>query len=138
YEMQHILYNHPNKTDGYRARNLVSTDILRAVSLHSIKDIRVFTRVHNFALQRRIMELEQRNMLLRRQINIYNKILHIQNQLTLQKQKLSKFLHKTKNKQLKIQSNQFYKLLTMSNQQIAEQMMTIYNNTHRLFNIDNN
>ncbi|CAF1512460.1 unnamed protein product, partial [Adineta steineri] len=40
--------------------------------------------------------------------------------------------------QLKIQSNQFYKLLTMSNQQIAEQMMTIYNNTHRLFNIDNN
>ncbi|CAF4059198.1 unnamed protein product, partial [Adineta steineri] len=41
YEMQHILYNHPNKTDGYRARNLVSTDILRAVSLHSIKDIRV-------------------------------------------------------------------------------------------------
>ncbi|CAF1287766.1 unnamed protein product [Adineta steineri] len=40
YEMQHILYNHPNKTDGYRARNLVSTDILRAVSLHSIKDIR--------------------------------------------------------------------------------------------------
>ncbi|CAF1427282.1 unnamed protein product [Adineta steineri] len=138
YEMQHILYNHPNKTKGYKARNLVSTDILRAVSLHSIKDIRVFTRVHNFALQRRIIELEQRNMLLRRQINIYNKIINIQNQLKLQKQKLSKFLHKTKNKQLKIQLNQFYKLLTMSDQLIAEQIMTIYNNTHRLFNIDNN
>ncbi len=138
YEMQHILYNHPNKTEGYKARNLVSTDILRAVSLHSIKDIRVFTRVHNFALQRRIIELEQRNMLLNRQINLYNQILQIENQIKLQKKKFSKFIQTTKNEQTKIKLKQLNKLLNMPDQHIAEQIMALYNNSYRLFNIDNN
>jgi hypothetical protein len=134
--MQHILYNHPNKTEGYKARNLVSTDILRAVSLHSIKDIRVFTRVHNFALQRRIIELEQRHMLLHRQINLYNQILHIQNQIKFQRKKISKFIQSTKNEQMKVKLKQFYQLLNMPDQHIAEQIMTLYNNTYQLFNID--
>jgi len=138
YEMQHILYNHPNKTEGYKARNLVSTDILRAVSLHSIKDIRVFTRVHNFALQRRIIELEQRNMLLNRQINLYNQILQIENQIRLQKKKFSKIIQTTKNEQTKIKLKQLYKLLNMPDQHIAEQIMALYNNSYRLFNLDNN
>ncbi len=138
YEMQHILYNHPNKTEGYKVRNLVSTDILRAVSLHSIKDIRVFTRVHNFALQRRIIELEQRNLLLRRQINIYDKILNIENQIKLHKTKVSKLMQKTKNEQMKIQFKQLYKLLNLPDQHIAEQLMALYDNTYRLFDIDNN
>ena len=137
YEMQHILYNHPNKTEGYKAQNLISTDILRAVSLHSIKDTRVFTRVHNFALQRRIIELEQRNMLLHREINIYNKILNIENQLKLEKKKFSKLIQKTKNEQMKIQFKQIYKLLNMPDQHIAEQMMALYNNTYRMFDMDN-
>jgi len=138
YEMQHILYNHPNKTEGYKVRNLVSTDILRAVSLHSIKDIRVFTRVHNFALQRRIIELEQRNLLLRRQINIYDKILTIENQIKLHKKKVSKLMQKTKNEQMKIEFKQLYKLLNLPDQHIAEQLMALYDNTYRLFDIDNN
>ena len=133
YEMQHILYNHPNKTDGYRAANLVSTDILRAVSLHSIKDIRVFTRVHNFALQRRIMELEQRNMLLRRQVYIYDQILDINNQIKLHIKNLSKLIQKTKNEQVKIRLKQQYKILNKPDQHIAEQIMSLYNNTYRLF-----
>ncbi|CAF2562582.1 unnamed protein product [Rotaria sp. Silwood2] len=94
--MQHILYNHPNKTGGYRAPNLISTDILRAVSLHSIIDIAVFTRVHNFALQRRIMDIGQRNMLLRRQIEVYEQIVKISNQIKLQAKKTFKI--NTKNK----------------------------------------
>ena len=133
YEMQHILYNHPNKTEGYRASNLVSTDILRAVSLHSIKDIRVFTRVHNFALQRRIIELEQRNMLLRRQIALYDQILHVQQRIKLQGKNLSKQIQKTKNEQGKNKFKQQYKVLTMSDQQIAEQMLTLHNSSYRLF-----
>ncbi|CAF1379687.1 unnamed protein product [Adineta ricciae] len=131
YEMQHILYNHPNKTDGYRARNLVSTDILRAVSLHSIKDIKVFTRVHNFALQRRMIELEQRTMLLRRQVHLYEKILSLENDLKNQKQKFLKA-----NSKVKTQSKQVYKLLSQSDEHIAEQMMALYNNSHELFNVD--
>ncbi|CAF0887659.1 unnamed protein product [Rotaria sordida] len=138
YEMQHILYNHPNKTDGYRASNLVSTDILRAVSLHSIKDIRVFTRVHNFALQRKIMDVEQRKMLLRRQIDVYDQILNIENQIKLQAKNLSKLIQKTKNEQIKIKLKQQYKILNMPDQHIAEQIMSLYNNTFRLFNNNNN
>ena len=138
YEMQHILYNHPNKTDGYRARNLVSTDILRAVSLHSIKDIKVFTRVHNFALQRRIIELEQRKMLLQRQINTYENILHVKNQINIQTKRILKIIQKNKNEKIKTKFKQLYKLLKMPDQQIAEQIMTLYNNTYQLFNIDHN
>ncbi|CAF3449858.1 unnamed protein product [Rotaria sp. Silwood1] len=138
YEMQHILYNHPNKTDGYRASNLVSTDILRAVSLHSIKDIRVFTRVHNFALQRKIMDMEQQKMLLRRQIDVYDQILNIQNQIKLQAKNLSKLIQKTKNEQIKIKLKQQYKILNMPDQHISEQIMSLYNNTFRLFINDNN
>jgi chondroitin sulfate synthase len=137
YEMQHILYNHPNKTDGYRVLNLASTDILRAISLHSIKDIRVFTRVHNFALQRRIMELEQRNMLLRRQINVYDQILNIQNEIKVQTKNLSKLIQATKNEQIKIKLKEQYKIFSMPDQHIAEQLMSLYNNTFRLF-INNN
>ena len=102
YEMQHILYNHPNKTDGYRVANLASTDILRAVSLHSIKDVRVFIRVHNFALQRKIMELQQRIVLLWRQIQHYDAILQIQKQIKLQTKNLSKIIQKTKKESMKI------------------------------------
>lgn len=137
YEMQHILYNHPNKTDGYRATNLVSTDILRAISLHSIKDIRVFARVHNFALQRKIMEVEQRNMLLRRQIDVINQILHIQNQIKLQAKNISKFIQKTKNEQIKTKLKHQYKVLNMPDQHIAEQIITLYNNTYQLFTHNN-
>ena len=133
YEMQHILYNHPNKTDGYRASNLVSTDILRAVSLHSIKDTRVFTRVHNFALQRRIVEFEQRTMLLRRQIHMYNQILLIQNLIKLQAKNLSKLIQTTKNEQTKNQLKQQYKLLNMPDQQIAEQILSSSNHSFQLF-----
>ncbi|CAF1090399.1 unnamed protein product [Rotaria sordida] len=136
YEMQHILYNHPNKTEGYKARNLVSTDILRAVSLHSIKDVRVFTRVHNFALQRRIIELEQHNMLLRRQINIYDTILNIENQIKLLIKKLVQLMQKTKNEHMQKKLKQMYKQLNIPNQHIAEQLMTLYNNAYRLFKID--
>jgi hypothetical protein len=136
YEMQHILYNHPNKTDGYKARNLISTDILRAVSLHSIKDIRVFTRVHNFALQRRIIELEQRHMLLNRQLNLYNQILNIQNQIKYQTKKFSKLIQTAKNEQTKIKLKQIHKLLNMPDQHIAEQMMALFNKLYRLFNTD--
>ena len=132
YEMQHILYNHPNKTDGYRARNLVSTDILRAVSLHSIKDIRVFTRVHNFALQRRIIESEQRIMILKRQMNIFDKILNFGKQIKLQRINLSKLIQKTKNPKRKLKLKEFYRLLTMTDEHIAEQMMDIHNHTYRL------
>jgi hypothetical protein len=138
YEMQHILYNHPNKTEGYRARNLVSTDILRAVSLHSIKDTRVFTRVHNFALQRRIIELEQRTMLLNRQINLYNQILNIENQIKLQTKKFSKVIQRTKNEQMKNKLKQLYKLLNMPDRHISEQIIALYSNLHRLFNINHN
>ena len=138
YEMQHILYNHPNKTEGYKASNLISTDILRAVSLHSIKDIRVFTRVHNFALQRRIIELEQRTMLLNRQIDVYQKVLTIQNQIKIQIKTLSKLIQKTKNEQMKIKLKQLYKLLIRPDQHIAEQMMSLYNTSYRLFNNNDN
>ncbi|UJR30320.1 hypothetical protein I4U23_017857 [Adineta vaga] len=137
YEMQHILYNHPNKTDGYRASNLVSTDILRAVSLHSIKDIRVFTRVHNFALQRRIMELEQRNMLLRRQISLYDQIIVVNNQIKLHAKNLSKLIQKTKNEQIKVKLKRQYQILNKPDHHIAEQIMSLYNNTYRLFIDDN-
>ncbi|CAF1475031.1 unnamed protein product [Rotaria magnacalcarata] len=133
YEMQHVLYNHPNKTDGYRASNLASTDILRAVSLHSIKDIRVFTRVHNFALQRKIMDIEQRNILLRRQIDVYDQILNIQNLIKLQAKNLSKLIQRTKNEQIKTNLRQQYKILNMPDQHIAEQIISLYNNTFRLF-----
>ena len=133
YEMQHILYNHPNKTDGYRASNLVSTDILRAVSLHSIKDTRVFTRVHNFVMQRRIMELEQRNTRRRRQIDIYNQILDIQKQIKLQAKHLSKLIQKTKNEPIKVRLKHQYKILNMADQHIAQQMMSLYNSSFRLF-----
>jgi hypothetical protein len=136
--MQHILYNHPNKTDGYRASNLVSTDILRAVSLHSIKDIRVFTHVHNFALQRKIMELEQRNMLLRRQINLYDQILEIQNQIKLKTKNLSKLIQNTKNEHIKIKLKQQYNILNMPDRHISEQIMSLYNTTYRLFDNNNN
>ena len=138
YEMQHILYNHPNKTDGYRARNLVSTDILRAVSLHSIKDIRVFTRVHNFALQRRILELEQRTMILNRQIKFANEIIRIENEIKNHSKQISKIIQTNKNEQVKNRFKQFYKLLTMQDQQIAEQLIYSYNNSYRLFNNENN
>ncbi|CAM4783732.1 unnamed protein product [Rotaria magnacalcarata] len=137
YEMQHILYNHPNKTEGYKARNLVSTDILRAVSLHSIKDIRVFTRVHNFALQRRIIELEQRNMLLRRQTKIYDQILNIENQIKLQIKKLFQLIQRTKTDRMQKQLKLLYKQLNMPDRHIAEQIMALYNNSYRLFKIDN-
>lgn len=133
YEMQHILYNHPNKTAGYQARNLVSTDILRAASLHSIKDIRVFARVHNFALQRRMIELEQRTMLLRRQSALFGQILAIDSQLEAQRADASKFAHKAKSP-----AKQVYELLSKPDERIAEQIMAMYNNTHGLFNIDNN
>ncbi len=138
YEMQHILYNHPNKTEGYKARNLVSTDILRAVSLHSIKDIRVFTRVHNFALQRRIIEFEQRKMLLHRQINLNNQILNIQNQIKYQIKRFSKLIQTSKNEQTKIKFKQIYKLLNMPDQHIAEQIMGLFDKIYRLFNTDYN
>ena len=134
YEMQHILYNHPNKTEGYKARNLVSTDILRAISLHSIKDTRVFTRVHNFALQRRIMELEQRCILLNRQINIYSKILGIENQMKFRRRKISKLISKVNNEEIKLKLKQIYKLLNVPNRHIAEQLMLLYENSHQLFN----
>ena len=135
--MQHILYNHPNKTDGYRATNLAATDILRAVSLHSIKDIRVFTRVHNFALQRRVMELEQRTMILHRQIDMYNRILCLQNQIQFQTKNLSKLIQKTKNEQIKSKLKQQYKLLNTPDQQIAEQILSLMNDSFRIFTSNN-
>ena len=137
YEMQHILYNHPNKTDGYRATNLAATDILRAVSLHSIKDIRVFTRVHNFALQRRVMELEQRTMILHRQIDMHNRILCLQNQIQFQTKNLSKLIQKTKNEQIKSKLKQQYKLLNTPDQQIAEQILSLMNDSFRIFTSNN-
>ena len=73
----------------------------------------------NFALQRRIMELEQRTMLLRRQIDIYDQILLIQNQIKIQSKNLSKLIQQTKNEQIKTKLKQQYKLLTMPDQQIA-------------------
>ena len=133
YEMQHILYNHPNKTDGYRAANLVSTDILRAISLHSIKDTRVFTRVHNFALQRRIIELEQRNMLLRRQIMIFNEIIRNQQKIRVLSKNLSKLIQKTKNDQINVKLKQHQKVFNNHDQQISEQILALHNNPHRLF-----
>jgi hypothetical protein len=135
--MQHILYNHPNKTDGYRALNLASTDILRAVSLHSIKDIRVFTRVHNFALQRRIMELEQRNLVLHRQIDVFDQILNIEKKLKLYTKNFSKLIQTTKNEQVKIKLKEQYKLFNMPDLHISEQLMSLYNNTFRLFSNNN-
>lgn len=138
YEMQHILYNHPNKTEGYKARNLVSTDILRAVSLHSIKDIRVFTRVHNFALQRRIMELEQRKMVLKRQIDLNNQLLSIRNQLKIQTRNLSKMIQITKNEGMKSKLKQIQKVFNQPDQYLAEQMLAIHNTSYRLFHTDKN
>jgi hypothetical protein len=132
YEMQHILYNHPNKTDGYRAANLVSTDILRAVSLHSIKDIRVFTRVHNFALQRRMTDMEQRTMLLRRQIDLIDRILHLEQQVKSHRTRFSKLIQRTKIPLRKNKLKEFYRLLTMTDEHIAEQLLGLYNHTYRL------
>lgn len=136
YEMQHVLYNHPNKTDGYKARNLVTTDILRAVSLHSIKDIRVFTRVHNFALQRRIIELEQRSMTLRQQISIYDQILTIENQIKAQIKKLFQLIQKTNNEKTQIKLKSLFKQLNMPDRHITEQLMALYANKHRFFILD--
>ena len=133
YEMQHILFNHPNKTDGYRAANLVSTDILRAVSLHSIKDTRVFTRVHNFAMQRQIIELEQRTMLLRRQMETFDEILRIRSHIKVQARNLSKLMQKMKNEQIKAKLQQHYRLLNTPDKFIAEQIVSLYNNRYRLF-----
>jgi hypothetical protein len=132
YEMQHILYNHPNKTDGYRAANLVSTDILRAVSLHSIKDIRVFTRVHNFALQRRIVELEQRHMLLKRQIDLFNRILVNHNRIRMQTRNLSKFIETIKHEPTKLKYKQQYKIFNMPDKHIAEQILALHHTAYRL------
>ena len=133
YEMQHILYNHPNKTTGYMAANLVSTDILRAASLHSIKDTRVFTRLHNFALQRRILDLEQRTMLLRRQIDLFDRILRIGTQIKSQAKNFSQSIQRMKNAPKQARMKQFYRLLNSPNELIAEQMMGFYNRTYRLF-----
>ena len=133
YEMQHILYNHPNKTEGYKARNLVSTDILRAVSLHSIKDIRVFTRVHNFALQRRIMDFEQRKMLLNRQIQLNDQILSIRNQMKQQTKNLSKLIQLTKNEPMKFKLKQIQKTFNQPDQHLGEQLLSLYNTSYRLF-----
>ena len=138
YEMQHILYNHPNKTEGYKARNLVSTDILRAVSLHSIKDIRVFTRVHNFALQRRIMEWEQRKMVLKRQIDLNNQLLSIRNQMKIQTRNLSKLIQITKNEGMKTKLKQIQKVFNQPDQHLAEQILSLHKTSYRLFHTDKN
>lgn len=133
YEMQHILYNHPNKTDGYRAANLVSTDILRAVSLHSIKDTRVFTRVHNFALQRRIIDMEQRSLVLRRQNKIFDKILLHQKQIQNQTKNISKLIQQTKNENAKVKLKQQQSILNNNDQQISEQILALHKTSYRLF-----
>ena len=132
YEMQHILYNHPNKTDGYRAKNLVTTDILRAVSLHSIKDTRVFTRLHNFALQRRIIDLEQRILRLRRQINLFDEILNVEKRIQMHRVHVSKQIRKTSNIERRRKLRHFYQALSFTDQHIAEQLSYLYNNSHRL------
>ncbi|CAF4504512.1 unnamed protein product, partial [Didymodactylos carnosus] len=137
-EMQHILYNHPNKTEGYKQTNLVNTDILRAVSLHSIKDTKIFTRVHNFAIQRRIMDLEQRHMILKREIQSYDLILDIQQAIKIQQKNFTQLIHKTKNAQHRLKLQQQYKLLKQHDLHIAEQLTAINNNTYRLFINSNN
>lgn len=132
YEMQHILYNHPNKTDGYRARNLVTTDILRAASLHSIKDTRVFTRLHNFALQRRIIDFEQRVLILNRQINIFDKILLVEKRIQKHRFNISKQIEKNKNKILEKHYKDFYRLLASTDRQIVEQLLHLSTNPRHL------
>ncbi|CAF1500243.1 unnamed protein product, partial [Didymodactylos carnosus] len=138
YEMQHILFNHPNKTDGYKQTNLLNTDILRAISLHSIKDTKTFTRVHNFAIQRRIIDLEQRHMILKREIQSYNLILDIQHAIKIQQKNFTQLIHKTKNLQYRTKLQQQYKLLQQHDLHIAEQLISINNNSYRLFINSNN
>lgn len=77
--MQHIFHHNSSGDDAY-TRDLLSRDVLRAVSLHPVKRPKYQYRLHNFFNLRKIIDLRQKNMQLQRDIRaIEKKLLKLNN-----------------------------------------------------------
>ncbi|CAF0940746.1 unnamed protein product [Brachionus calyciflorus] len=67
YEMQHIFHHNASGNDAY-TKELLSKEVLRAVSLHPIKRYEYQYRLHNFLNYRKIVDLRQRYLELKREV----------------------------------------------------------------------
>ena len=66
-KMQHIFHHNSSGNNAYTG-DLLSREVLRAISLHPIKISNYQYRLHNFMNLRQIIDLRQRSLLLKREV----------------------------------------------------------------------
>ena len=77
--MQHIFHHNSSGNDAYTG-DLLSREVLRAISLHPIKKSKYQYRLHNFMNLRKIIDLRQRFLYLKREVfKLKTEILSIEN-----------------------------------------------------------
>ena len=77
--MQHIFHHNSSGNDAYTS-DLLSREVLRAISLHPIKKSKYQYRLHNFMNLRKIIDLRQRFLFLKREVfKLKTEILNIEN-----------------------------------------------------------
>ena len=65
--MQHIFHHNSSGNEAFTA-NLLAAEVLKATSLHPIKQHKYLYRMHNFINQRKIIDLRQRYLFLENQV----------------------------------------------------------------------
>ena len=65
--MQHIFHHNSSGNEAFTA-NLLAGEVLKATSLHPIKQHKYLYRMHNFINQRKIIDLRQRYLFLEKQV----------------------------------------------------------------------
>ena len=71
--MQHIFHHNSSGNDAFTG-DLLSREVLRAISLHPIKQSKYLYRLHNFLNMRKIMNLRHRKALIGREIFKLNRL----------------------------------------------------------------
>lgn len=71
-QMQHIFHHNSSGNEAF-TRDLLSREVLRAISLHPVKQSQYQYRLHNFFNLRKIIDLRQKNMNLQREIRTIQK-----------------------------------------------------------------
>jgi len=65
--MQHIFHHNSSGNSAF-TNDLLSREVLRAISLHPVKQFKYQYRLHNFINQRKIIDLKQKSFLIEREI----------------------------------------------------------------------
>ena len=67
--MQHIFHHNSSGNSAF-TNDLLSREVLRAISLHPVKQFKYQYRLHNFINQRKIIDLKQKSFLLNLHLNL--------------------------------------------------------------------